>query len=263
MAHLRLKLLLMPQIQPLLSVVIPAYNEAVNFKAGVLDPVVAFLGRQKYLWEVILVDDGSTDDTYQLLGDFCRHHQRLRLLRIVHGGKAAAVTTGMLAARGRYVLFTDFDQSTPIDHVSDFLAAHRRGAEVVIGVRTQTQNDTWVRRIRSWVFVTLVQIVALPGIRDSQCGFKSFSAPAAKAIFSRLVVGRPRGQVTGGYMGAFDVEALFLARKTGFEIHQVPVHWIKYVSDRLNIWHEPAQMLIDTVKVRLYDILGRYDGDKK
>ena len=241
-----------------LSVVIPAYNEAQNFKSGSLDPVVDFLRKQKYSWEVILVNDGSTDNTQELLQEFCQNHRYFKLLNIGHGGKSAAVTAGMLAAAGQIVLFTDFDQSTPISQVEKFLVRHESGADVVIGNRSRTKRDTWVRKIRSLAFVTLVQIVALPGIKDTQCGFKSFTRGSAQKIFKNLQISKPGRKISGGYMGAFDVEVLFLARKYGYRIDQVEVEWIKFVSNRLNIWREPLQMAIDTIKVRLYDILGRY-----
>ncbi len=240
-----------------LSVMIPAYNEVANFKAGVLQPVVEYLHQQKYSWEAVFVDDGSTDATPQLLDQFCKGHPGFRLLWIKHGGKAAAVTAGMLAAKGEIILFTDFDQSTPLSEMSKFISQHQLGADVVIGNRTQTRQDTVWRKIRGWAFVTLVQFVALPDVVDSQCGFKSFTRPAANKIFSSLKVSLGR-RVTGGYMGAFDVEALFLARKWGYKIAQIPVSWIKVYSDKLNIWKEPWLMAVDTFKVRLYDILGRY-----
>lgn len=245
--------------RPFLSVVIPAYNEAENFKAGVLQPVVEYLKKQKYLWEMVFVDDGSTDDTHRLLGDFCRDRKNCRMIQIEHGGKAAAVTAGMMAASGQIILFTDFDQSTPTSEVSKLITRHQQGADVVIGIRAKTQNDTWVRKVRSWVFVKLVNIIALPEIRDSQCGFKSFTNGAAQQIFSSLQVSLPKGQINGGYMGAFDVEVLFLAKKFGCRIDQVPVNWIKVFSDKLNIWREPFMMAIDTFKVRIYDILGKYE----
>src|SRR3989344_4818377 len=244
---------------PLLSIVIPAYNEAANFRSGVLQPALDYMRGQKYAWEVIFVDDGSTDVPHTLLPGLAKKASLFQVLKIPRGGKAAAVTAGMLAAGGDYVLFTDFDQSTPLYQVGKFLAAHRRGADVVIGHRTQTQNDTLIRRIRSWGFVILVQTVALPGITDTQCGFKSFTRPAAQKIFRSLIACRPVGTITGGYMGAFDVEALFLARKFGYTIVEVPVSWIKILSDRLNIWKEPIKMALDTLKVRLWDILGKYD----
>lgn len=244
--------------KPYLSVVIPAYNEAANFRAGVLDPVVSYLGKQKYSWEVLLVDDGSTDNTNKLLTALCKKNKGFKLMRISHGGKSAAVTAGMLSARGEIILFTDFDQSTPISEVEKFLKAHNQGSDVVIGNRTKTEKDTLIRKIRSWIFVTLVQIVALPGIKDTQCGFKSFTSKSAKRIFSNLQVCRPTGIITGGYMGAFDVEVLFLARKFGYKIAQTPIGWIKFISNRLNIWKEPLMMVRDTLKVRLYDILNKY-----
>ncbi len=244
---------------PYLSVVLPAFNEADNFKAGVLNLVVDFLNHQKYAWEVILVDDGSTDATYKLLGQFCAKYTGFKLLRIKHGGKAAAVTAGVLAAQGQLILFTDFDQSTPLAEVTKFIAKHEAGADVVISYR-QDRQDTLIAKVRGQAFVALVQLIALPGIRDSQCGFKSFTAISAQKIFNRLLVAKPKQKISGGYMGAFDVEVLYLARKYGYRIDQVPVQWTRFVSNRLNIWKEPVQMAYDTVRVRLYDILGKYEG---
>lgn len=248
-------------MRPFLSVVIPAYNEAENFRVGLLAPAVDYLFKQKYSREVIFVDDGSTDDTKKLLAEFCKKHSGYKVITISHGGKAAAVTAGMLAALGEIVLFTDFDQSTPLNQVASFLLAHKRGADVAIGwrgVKEETKDDTIFRKIRSFVFVWLVQIVLLPGIKDSQCGFKSFRKEFIKPIFSNLKVTNT-GKVSGGYMGAFDVEALFLAKKLGAKIEQVPVSWVKIVSTRLNFWKEPLQMAIDVFKVRLFDLLGKYD----
>ncbi|MEK9200602.1 MAG: glycosyltransferase [Patescibacteria group bacterium] len=244
---------------PKLSIVIPAYNEAASFRAGMLDSALDYLKSAPFTYQVLFVDDGSTDDTRELLTTLAKKDNRISVMSIPHGGKAAAVTAGILKASGEYILFTDFDQSTPLPQVDKFLAAHAKGADAVIGIRGhRTQNDTWVRKFRSGVFVTLVQLVALPGIQDTQCGFKSFRKDVAKKIFSNLLVSLPGGSITGGYMGAFDVEALFLARRLRAVIAQVPVTWIKYPSTRLNIWKEPLQMLVDTVKVRLYGILNKY-----
>ncbi len=244
-----------------LSVVIPAYNEAKNFRAGLLIPALDYLSRQKYSSEVIFVDDGSTDDTNKLLSSLVKKNKNYRLIKIPHGGKAAAVTAGVLGASGKIILFTDFDQSTPLSQAEKFLAAHKKGAQVVIGIRGgdgTTKNDTLVRKIRSKAFVTLVQVVALPGIKDTQCGFKSFTRKAAREIFSSLKVSLS-GKVAGGYMGAFDVEVLYLARKFGFAIFQVPVDWVKVPSEKLNVFQESIRMALDTFRVRGYDLSGRYD----
>lgn len=243
-----------------LSVVIPAYNEAGNFRAGRLKPAIDFLAQQKYSWEVVFVNDGSTDDTKKLLAGFCKSHKSYRLLDIPHGGKAAAVTAGMLAARGEIVLFTDFDQSTPLREVEKFLAVHDKGSDVVISDRNVvTMKNKLLRRFRSRVFVKLVQVVLVPGIRDSQCGFKSFTQKTARRIFSSLQATKT-GRVTGGYMGAFDVEALYLAKKFGYKISQVPVEWEKVEGVRLNPVTEPLKMVRDVFKVRLFDLLGRYNN---
>lgn len=246
--------------KPYLSIIIPTYNEAKNFKDGLLKPAFKYLQKVTYPYEVIFVNDGSTDETGKLLESFCRARRDCHLLTIPHGGKAAAVTAGMLAGKGEYLLFTDFDQSTPLYQVDSFLEAHKNGAAVVIGDRDiTTMKNKLLRRFRSWVFVTLVQVVLLPGIRDSQCGFKSFKKTIAKKVFSNLKVTKT-GKVIGGYMGAFDVEALFLAKKLGCQIIQVPVEWKKVEGTRLNPLTEPIKMLIDTFKVRLFDLLGKYNS---
>lgn len=246
--------------RPLLSVVIPAYNESQNFRAGVLESVRGFLSKQKFSWEVIFVNDGSTDETKSLLARFCRTNRGYRLLNIPHGGKAAAVSAGMLASKGEIALFTDFDQSTPLKEVLNFIKAHEEGADVVIGVRgvkEETKNDTLFRKLRSKIFVFWVQMILLPEIQDSQCGFKSFRRKFIKPIFTNLKVTKTV-KISGAYMGAFDVEALFLAKKLGAKIVQLPVSWTKILSQHLNIWKEPLQMAIDVLKVRCYDIVGRY-----
>lgn len=245
---------------PYLTVVIPAYNESQNFNQGVLSEILPFLKAQSFSWELIFVNDGSTDDTKVLLQQFADNNPHTRVITIHHGGKSAAVRAGVIDAKGEIVLFTDFDQSTPIKFCLDFISAHKKGSDVVIGVRggaRSNKSDSLLATIRSKVFLILVQTVALPGIKDSQCGFKSFTKNAATKIFTSLKVCR-QTKVSGGYMGAFDVEVLFLARKFGFSIAQLPVSWVRMPSNRLNIWKEPLMMLRDTFKIRLYDILGKY-----
>jgi dolichyl-phosphate beta-glucosyltransferase len=248
--------------KPLLTIVIPAYNEAKNFRDGLLKPAFEFLHSQKFSWEILFVDDGSTDDTGKLLSGLVKNEPHTRLITIPHGGKAAAVTSGVKAASGDVVLFTDFDQSTPLSQVTKFLAQHKQGAGVCIGVRggeSAVRSDTLARKVRSWAFLKLVQIVALPGVQDSQCGFKSFTREAAKKVFSNLQVSLAN-KVAGGYMGAFDVEVLYLARKYNFSLSQIPVDWVKVPSEKLNVWREPLMMIRDTFKVRLFDLLHKYDS---
>lgn len=247
-------------MKPYLSIVIPAYNEAKNFRAGVLKPAIEYLAKQKYTWEALFVNDGSTDDTEKLLKKFCQNNKNYKVITISHGGKVSAVTNGIIRANGEIILFTDFDQSTPLNQVDKFIKQHKLGSDVVIGDRggMGKMDNTLFRRFRSWAFVTFVQIILLPGIRDTQCGFKSFKNEAAKKIFSHLKVTNTH-KVTGGYMGAWDVEAIFLAKKIGYKITQVPVDWEKVEGENLNPIIESIKMLIDTLKVRLFDLLRKYN----
>lgn len=247
---------------PYLSVIIPSFNEAKNFKRGVLNNVFNYLKRATFSWEVILVDDGSTDQTSSLLLNFVKNRKGFRLVRIKHGGKFKAVSRGVEEVKGEVCLFSDFDQSTSIEEFEKVKKALDRGADVVIGDRTKGKRigDPLFRYIRSRLFNFLVQILVLPGIADTQCGFKAFKVKVAKNLFSSLLVSR-QSHVKGGFMGGFDVELLYLARKKGYQIETVPVKWTYAESGRLSFW-EPVQMFLDILKIRLFDISGKYPNEK-
>ena len=244
-----------------LSVIIPAYNEAANFKIGKLEEVDDYLGTQSYGWEVIVVDDGSRDDTAALVAAWIKGKPRWRLIKNSHHGKAKTVETGMLEATGQIRLFTDFDQATPIHEVAQVIDRFSQGYDVVIGSRelkgASRQKEPLIRHLMGRVFNLFVQIIALHGISDSQCGFKAFSQAATQDLFGHLVVYKNH-QVVDAYMGAFDVELLFLARKRGYKTAQIPVSW-KYVdSVRVNPAKDSIRMLLDLFKIRVAYLLGRY-----
>lgn len=244
-----------------LSIIIPAYNEEKNFQRGVLDEVSSYLNRQKYGWEVILVNDGSEDKTLELLRNFAKRQQGFRVLDIPHGGKVGAVSAGIIAARGDYVLFTDFDQSTPINEVEKVLGEFDKGVDVVIGQRVgKKQGWTPLQNLRSKIFNLLVQLITLPRIFDSQCGFKAFKTNIGKKLFEQMKITKHKEEAR--YMGAFDVELLFLAQKQGFKIKSVPVGWHYFASGKLSV-SEPLKMLWDVIKVRVTDLLGGYNFVKK
>ena len=181
---------------------------------------------------------------------------------IKHGGKAAAVTAGIYKATGEIILMTDFDQSTPISQVEKFIAAHKKGCHLVIGSRGgkfKTEKDTFFRRFRGWVWVIIVQLILSLGITDTQCGFKSFTKLTAKRLFKNLKVTNI-GKVVGGYMGAWDIEVLFLAKKTGYKIAEIPVRWVKISGKHLNPWKEPLMMIKDALKIRIFDLRGKYQN---
>lgn len=231
-----------------LSVVIPAYNEAENFKRGVLDQVYTYLRKQRYNWEIVLVNDGSTDQTWKCLRRFAHRSPRIKIIDVAHSGKVGAVSAGVMASKGEIILFTDFDQSTPITQVSKVLKEFSRGAHLVIGNRKSPERSL-LGLLRSKTFSLLVQLIVLPGISDTQCGFKAFQNNIAKELFSALEVTRHTQK--GGYMGAFDVELLFLARQRGYQIKPIPVCWREIKSDKLS-FSEPFKMLRDVIRVRLY-----------
>ncbi|OGY09757.1 MAG: hypothetical protein A2782_02880 [Candidatus Blackburnbacteria bacterium RIFCSPHIGHO2_01_FULL_43_15b] len=231
-----------------LSVVIPAYNESKNFRCGVLNGVVEFLKLRKYTWEVILVNDGSTDETLKLLKEFVSCHYGFRLVDMVHGGKVAAVTSGVLEARGEIVVFSDFDQSTPLSEVENFLLEFNKGAELVIGRRVEKSGWSLFQKLRSKTFNFLVQLIILPGINDTQCGFKAFKNSVAKELFKKLSITKHTAK--DGYKGAFDVELLYLAKRRGYKIVQLPVVW-SYVKSGILSPLEPIKMLLDIIHLRL------------
>jgi len=254
-----------PRKIPYLSVVIPAYNEAENFKKGYLEEAAQYLKKQKFSWEAVLVDDGSSDQTPKLLKDFAKKNKGFRFLGIPHGGKLAAVSAGIHSARGEIVLFTDFDQSTPLNEVEKMFPHFKKGADIVIANRygkdAKRVNDSLISLIRSLVFSWLARLIVVRGIRDTQCGFKAFKRPIAQELFQNLKVHKIE-KIQKPFMGAFDVELLFLAQKRGYKIASIPVLWRRVASDKLSL-SEPLQMLIAIIKIRFFDILGHYQLSKR
>ena len=204
--------------RPFLSIVVPAYNEEAVI-GRFIESVRADVERSGLTWEVIIVDDGSADRTTRIVREAGAGDQRLRLIEAPHRGKGAAVRQGLLAARGQWVLMADADLSMPWDNLSRFLdaAAERDGPQIVIGSReapgAQRIGESWSRRMSGRVFNTLVRLFAVPGVRDSQCGYKMLSADAVAALAPRLTI--------DGF--AFDVELLYLARLAGFRIREVGI----------------------------------------
>ncbi len=246
---------------PYLSVVIPSYNELANVQRGVLESVAEFLATQPYSYEVILTDDGSTDGTTEILAAFAKKNPHFRLLANPHAGKGPTVKSGMLLATGSWRLFTDFDQSTPLSEVTKFLT-HTSQFDIITGSReevgAQRQKESLLRHVMGRVFNTLVRILAVPGMRDTQCGFKLFSAAATEMLFPKLYIYGGNLVLKDAFTGAFDVELLFLARKNNLKIKEVGVAWSHYASDRVNPLKDSYRMLRDIIKIRLADLGGKY-----
>jgi len=244
-----------------LSVIIPSYNEQRNFQRGVLDEVALYLAKQSYTWEVILSDDGSTDGTAQTLDAFASKHPGFKVLHNTHAGKGPTVQSGMLAAQGEWRLFTDFDQSTPLSEVEKLLA-FINDYQVIIGSReikgATRDKEPWYRHFMGRGFNILVQFLAIPGVYDTQCGFKLFSASAAELLFSRLIIYGRQEERQDAYTGAFDVEALYIARKKGIKVKEVPIFWKHFETNRVSPIKDSLRMLRDIIYMKFLNLAGKY-----
>ncbi len=187
----------------------------------------------------------------------------MHIIRNEHRGKAVAVTTGMLRARGRYVLFCDADGATPIDQFDKLLPHLETGYDVVIGSREGKEarrfDEPWYRHIMGRVFNCIARMLAVRGIEDTQCGFKAFRRDAARDIFRGLKLYEPTGvPVEGAMVTGFDVEVLFLAQKRGYSIREVPVHWYYSDESKVNPVRDSFRNFCDVLRVRVNDWRGKY-----
>ncbi len=235
---------------PVLSVVIPAYNEEIRILPTVA-AIATHLSTLGTPWELIVADDGSTDGTVGILQALGWANLRV-LVAERNGGKGSAVRRGMQAAQGRYVLFADADQSTPIEQYSALLAALERGHDVAIGSRAAAgagvHGKSLHRRILSGGLRALVAVAFGMRVADTQCGFKLFTAEAASTLFAR--------QVVDGF--SFDLEVLYLAHRLGMSIAEVPVEWIDAPGSTVDAAKVTAEFLVELVRIRLFDLRGGY-----
>jgi len=236
---------------PVLSVVVPAFNEEARI-ARTIAEVLAEIDRLALDAELLVVDDGSTDRTASIVEDAAHADARVTLLRAAHTGKGATVRRGMLAARGTWRFLADADLSMPISELKRFLdAAQDPGGDVFVGSReaagARRVGEPLSRHIVGRAFNWMVQLLVLRGIADTQCGFKLFSGRAAQALF-------PLQQLDGF---GFDVEILFLARRAGLVIREIPVTWVYGRESKVTVG-SGARGFIDLVSVRWNQLRGTY-----
>lgn len=244
----------------LLSVVIPAYNEEKNIQTGVLDEVFDYLKKQDYSWEVLLVDDGSRDNTLQLLEEFSANHVGFTALREPHRGKAGTVIAGMLAAAGEIILFTDMDQATPINQIEKLLPRLRDGYDIAIGSRVGREGYPMIRMIMAYGFMALRTLILRLPYRDTQCGFKAFKREVAMEIFKRMKIFNDKMRTKGAAVTAgFDLEILYIARKLNLKVAEVQVVWHeKGIRREVSPLRDSWQGFRDLLKVRWNAISGKY-----
>jgi len=247
-----------------LSLIIPAYNEGTRL-GMTLRTISDYLQAQPYTWELLVIDDGSVDATLALAQEFATAYPALaiRVIANPHRGKAYAVRTGVEAARGKIVGFTDADLATPIDTLAEAIARFAAGADVVIGSRegrgAVRHDEPIYRHLMGRVFNGLVQVIALPGIQDSQCGFKLLRGPVAKKLFvATHLYGEQSAAPQGPAVTGFDVEILYLARRYGYRIAEVPVVWQYVAESKVNPLRDTLRNLSDLLMVRINSLRGRY-----
>lgn len=247
-----------------LSVVIPAYNEEENLRRGVLDSVNDYLSNKQYGWEVVLVDDGSSDKTLSILSNYSKNHKNFRILKNEHGGKAQAVISGLMSGRGDIVLFTDMDQATPIDQLDKLLPKLKSGYDIAIGSRAGRKGAPLTRKIMAYGFMILRTLILRLPYGDTQCGFKAFKRQAAQKISSRMKVFSGKQKVMGSAVKAgFDLEMLYIARKLKLKVAEVKVDWFDR-GDRGESGVSPIkdswEGLRDLLKVRINAFQGKYNA---
>ena len=242
-------------MSPNYSIVIPAYNEGARLGAT-LEKVLAYVRAQGWDAEVLVVNDGSRDNTADIVRRFAAKDPALRLIENPgNRGKGYSVRNGMLNARGQILLFSDADLSSPIEEAPKLFSALEKGADIAIGSRwiraeTQTQRQPLHRQVFGRIFNLLLRVTLGLPYKDTQCGFKAFTQRAARAVFPLQKIER----------WGFDPEILFLARKFGLKIEEVPVLWGHSGGARINPLIDGARMFQEMLRIRWYDLSGKYNN---
>lgn len=237
--------------QPQLSIVIPAYNEELRLPES-LQAIAAFASSVDYSVEVVVVNNNSSDNTGQIIDDFTAKYPYIRNLFEGTQGKGAAVRSGMLAATGAFRFICDADLSMPIEEVEKFLPQNLGDFDIAIASReikgAKRYDEPWHRHLMGRVFNTIVRLFAVPGLQDTQCGFKMFRADVAEEIF-------PLQSMNGW---SFDVEVLYAARLRGYDIIEVPINWYYKANTRINPIRDSLDMFVEVFKIRRNGRRGQY-----
>lgn len=237
--------------QPYLSIIIPAHNEERRLPKTFL-AIDDFLKKQNYKAEVVVVENGSGDRTVDVVREFAKKYRYIRLLEVRTRGKGLAVKAGMLAARGEYRFICDADLSMPIDELPKFLPPNSN-SDVTIGVRegkgAKRIGEPMKRHLMGRVFNFIIKLTILPGFEDTQCGFKMFKGEAAEKLF--------KIQKLNGI--GFDIELIFLAKKAGYSIKEVPITWYFDPDSRMKLINDSLRALLEIAQIYVGYLRGKYE----
>ena len=236
---------------PFLSIIIPAYNEETRLP-NTLEQIFAFLQKQSYAAEVLVVENGSRDRTFEIATGFAERYPNLYVFQEKQKGKGNAVKHGMLEAHGEYRFMCDADLSMPIAELSKFLPPALNSADIAIASRevrgAVRYNEPYLRHLTGRIFNNLIRLLVLPGLQDTQCGFKCFRAQVVEDIFSY--------QTLNGW--SFDVEILYIAQRNGYRIREVPIHWYFNADTKISILKDSWHMFLDLLVIRQNAMRGLY-----
>jgi dolichyl-phosphate beta-glucosyltransferase len=235
------------------SIVIPAYNESQRI-VPTLEKILTYIAQQRWEAELLVVNDGSKDDTAAIVGNYSKQNSRVKLIENPgNRGKGYSVRNGMLHATGEILLFSDADLSSPIEEAPKLFEEIAAGADVAIGSRwlradLQTERQPLHRQLFGRVFNLILRIVLGLKFKDTQCGFKAFTQAAAQAVFSRQRIER----------WGFDPELIFLSHKLGYKVVEVPVAWAHDEKSTIHPLRDGMRMFVEVLKIRWNDLAGKY-----
>ena len=239
-------------MKPFLSIIIPAHNEA-NRLPNSLEQVFTFLAKQSFTAEVIVVENGSSDETLNIAQSFSEQHPNLRVLQSERG-KGAAVKRGMLEATGEFRFMCDADLSMPVDEIAKFIPPALNNFDIAIASREAKgavrYNEPRYRHLGGRAINFLIQLFILPGLNDTQCGFKCFSAKVVDDICNL--------QTLNGW--SFDIELLYIARRRKYRIQEIPIHWVHHPETKVSAVRDALRMIRDIFRIRANAWRGIYNG---
>jgi dolichyl-phosphate beta-glucosyltransferase len=240
-------------LNPFFSIIIPAYNEE-NRLPGTLEQLFRFLEKQPFASEIIVVENGSNDRTFEIAQKFANGQKNVHVLHNEQRGKGKAIQRGVLAASGEYIFLCDADLSMPVEEIRKFIPPQLENFDIAIASReapgSVRYNEPYYRHFTGRVFNTLIRLLVLPNLQDTQCGFKCIRAKVARDIF-------PYQTLTGW---AFDVELLYIARHHGYQIAEIPIHWYFNADSKISVFRDSLRMFLDLLRIRRNALLGLYDA---